>query len=119
MVKKVTLYSSYNYKTCRAKGSAAASFPTTVKAVYFQAQYSNWMGFHKEQDQWYAPNGKLWNRNTGAWKDSGSGVFCGYNPIRGYDTQDLPGIWTLRLLIDGHVVATSRFTLRKAKTGIM
>lgn len=99
----------FDYVNCNVQGTSTSTIANSNAAVYYLAKWSGGQGNHKFGSRWYSPDGKLYYK--GSFRDSNITSSCGGLNIVGTTAAEKLGLWTLRLLIDGHVVGSRTFTL--------
>jgi hypothetical protein len=114
VVKAVKFYegSRFDYASCAAHGPPSRSFSRKVKHINVLDTFTDWEGRHADRDRWYAPNGKLYFQSQpNKFVGSGPTKDCGQLNVAGTAAQHMPGRWTYRLIVDGHINNTIHFKL--------
>jgi hypothetical protein len=111
----LSFYTQGSQSTCILSGQTT-SFPNTIPEMFVQALFSHWKGNHEIVYEWYAPDGSLFFNTSYSGSDLGSADLCAWMTIGQTDAANLPGVWTVRLRIDGQESVSATFTLTDART---
>lgn len=111
----LSFYAQGSHSTCVLSGQVT-SFPNTIPEMYVKALFSTWRGNHQIVYEWYAPDGSLFFNTSYSGTDLGSAVLCAWMTVGNTDAANFPGIWTLRLRIDGQESVSATFSLTDART---
>jgi hypothetical protein len=120
IVQSVTFYNGKHFKfnPCNSVGASGTTFRNTARRIYVDVEYSDWEGTHVDQYNWYSPDGKLYAQDTSSpYTSHGATTGCDYLDVSGTNASSHLGPWTVRLLVDSHVVKTGSFTLAQGAPG--
>jgi hypothetical protein len=111
----LSFYTQGSHDTCALSGRTTI-FPNTIPEMFVKALFPSWKGNHQIVYEWYAPDGSLFFNTTYAGTDLGSAVLCAWMTIGNSDAANFPGVWTLRVRVDGQESTSATFTLTDART---
>lgn len=111
----LSFYTQGSHDTCALSG-LTTTFPNTAPEIFVGAAFASWRGFHGVVFNWYAPDGSLLFSTSYSATDLGSSVVCAWMSLAGTPAADLPGTWTLHVLVDGQDAASAPFTITEART---
>jgi hypothetical protein len=115
-LQSIRFYSGKNFQFngCTVRGPEQREFPNTTNHIYSYITFSDWEGQHTDRDQWYSPDGTLYEQSDPfVHTDNGPESDCGQLTVQGTSAAQLVGIWTYRLIVDGQVAASRKFTITR------